>query len=84
MAESSVSPYLQRRLRDLEEVRRRQVSRQVLDVVIGEALGEAKASGQGLVGQIDLATRAALRLQPDMNALDALDAVEKIRRRGCF
>ena len=56
MTESNVSPYLQRRLRDLGEVRRRQVSRQVLDVVIGEALGEAKASGQGLVGQIDLAT----------------------------
>ena len=84
MTESNVSPYLQRRLRDLGEVRRRQVSRQVLDVVIGEALGEAKASGQGLVGQIDLATRAALRLRPEMEALDALDAVERIRRRDCF
>lgn len=76
-----VSPYLQRRLRNYEEVRQQQVSRQVLDAMIAQALGEAKAAGHGPVGQIDLATRAVLKARPEMSALDALDAVEKVRRR---
>lgn len=76
-----VSPYLQRRLRNFEEVRQQQVSRQVLEAVIGQALKDAKAAGHGPVGQIDLATQAALKARPQMNALDALEAVEKVRRR---
>jgi hypothetical protein len=79
-----VSPYLERRLRNLEEVRQRQVSRQVLDAVIASALGDAKADGHGPVGQIDRAARAALKARPEMNALDALEAVERVRRRGLF
>ena len=39
-----VSPYLQRRLRKFEEVREKHVSRQMLDVIIEEALNEAKAA----------------------------------------
>ena len=76
-----VSPYLQRRLRNYEDVRQKQISRQVLDTVIEQVLGEAKTSGHGPVGQIDLATRAVLKARPDMSALDALEAVEKVRRR---
>ena len=84
MAANYVSPYLQRHLRDLEEVRQRQILRQALEVAIGEALSEAKAAGHALPGQIDLAAHAALRLRPNMNALDALGAVERVRRRGNF
>lgn len=76
-----VSPYLQRRLRNFEEVRQKQISRKVLDSVIEQVLGDAKTAGHGPVGQIDLATRAVLRARPDMTALDALEAVEKVRRR---
>ena len=79
-----VSPYLQRRLRNLEEMRHRQVSRQVLDAVIISALSDAKAAGHGPVGQIDRAARAALNARPGLNALDALEAVERVRRRGLF
>ena len=73
MAANYVSPYLQRHLRGLEEVRQRQILRQALEVAIGEALSEAKAAGH-----------AALRLRPNLNALDALGAVERVRRRGNF
>ena len=77
-----VSPYLQRRLRNLQEVRQRQISRQDLDAVIASALSDAKAAGHGPVGQIDRAAHAALKARPGLSALDALDAVERIRRRG--
>ncbi len=79
-----VSPYLQRRLRNLEEMRQHQVSRQVLNAVIVSALSDAKAAGHGPVGQIDRAAQAALKARPELNALDALEAVERIRRRGLF
>ena len=77
-----VSPYLQRRLRDFEEVRRKQVSRQALEAVIARTLSAAKEAGHGPVGQIDLAARAVLEARPEMGALDALQAVEKVRRRA--
>ncbi len=82
MASQYVSPYLERRLRGYEEVRQKQVSRQALDVVILETLTEAKSAGHGQVGQIDLATHAALKARPDISALDALEAVERVRRRS--
>ena len=82
MSGDYVSPYLQRRLRNFEEVRQRQISRQVLDSVIEQVLGDAKTAGHGPVGQIDLATRAVLKARPDMSAIDALEAVEKVRRRA--
>lgn len=81
MSGEYVSPYLQRRLRNYEEVRQQQVSRQVLDAVITQALSDAKAAGHGPVGQIDLATQAVLEARPEWGALDALEAVEKVRRR---
>lgn len=84
MAGDYVSPYLERRLRSLEEVRQKQVSQQVLDAVIARTLGEAKAAGHGPVGQIDLATRAVLKARPSMGAIDALEAVEKVRRRALY
>ena len=79
-----ISPYLQRRLRNFEEVRQKQISRQELAAVIAEVLSEAKTAGHGPVGQIDLAARAVLKARPDMNALDALEAVEKVRRRDLY
>ncbi len=82
LAGEYVSPYLERRLRGYEEVRQKQISRRALDAVILETLTEAKSAGHGPVGQIDLATHAALKARPDMSALDALEAVERIRRRS--
>ena len=82
MSDNYVSPYLQRRLRNYEEVRQKQISRQVLETVIEQLLCEAKTAGHGPVGQMDLATRAVLKVRPEMNALDALEAVEKVRRRA--
>ena len=81
LSDNYVSPYLQRRLRNYGDVRQKQISRQVLDTVIAQVLSEAKTAGHGPVGQIDLGTRAALKARPEMSALDALEAVEKIRRR---
>jgi hypothetical protein len=81
LAGEYISPYLQRRLRGYEEVRQKQISQRVLDAVILETLTEARSAGHGQVGQIDLATRAALKARPDISALDALGAVERIRRR---
>ena len=77
-----ISPYLQRRLRNYEEVRQKQISRQVLDTVIEQLLCEAKTAGHGPVGQFDRATRAVLKARPEMSAFDALEAVEKVRRRA--
>lgn len=77
-----VSPYLQRRLRNYEEVRQQQVTRQALDAVIAQVIRDAKDAGHGPVGQIDLATQAVLHARPQMSALDALEAVEKVRRRA--
>ncbi len=81
LSDNYVSPFLQRRLRNYEEVRQKQISRQVLNTVIAQVLSEAKTAGHGPVGQIDLATRAALKARPEMSGLDALEAVEKVRRR---
>ncbi len=81
LSDNYVSPYLQRRLRKYEDVRQKQISRQVLNTVIAQVLNEAKTAGHGPVGQIDLATRAALKARPEMSGLDALEAVEKVRRR---
>ncbi len=81
LSDNYVSPYLQRRLRKYEDVRQKQISRQVLNTVIAQVLSEAKTAGHGPVGQIDLATRAALKARPEMCGLDALEAVEKVRRR---
>lgn len=79
-----VSPYLRRRLRSYEEVRQKQVSQRVLDAIILRTLSEAKAAGHGQVGQMDLATRAVLDARPDLSALDALEAVERVRRQALF
>lgn len=84
MSGDYISPYLQRRLRKYEEVRQKQISRQVLDTVIAQMLSEAKTAGHGPVGQLDLATRAVLEARPEMGALDALEAVEKMRRRMLY
>ncbi len=81
LSDNYVSPFLQRRLRKYEDIRQKQISRQVLNTVIAQVLSEAKTAGHGPVGQIDLATRAALKARPEMSGLDALEAVEKVRRR---
>lgn len=82
MAGEYISPYLQRRLRSYEEVRQKQVSKRALEAVISRALSEAESAGHGPVGQIDAATRAAMKARPDMSALDALEAVQRVRRRA--
>ena len=82
MSGDYVSPYLQRRLRNYEEVRQKQISRQVLDAVIAQVLSEAKTDGHGPVGRELHPRDRILDARPDMSALDALEAVEKVRRRS--
>ena len=60
------------------------IDRDLVDDRRAQVLSEAKTAGHGLVGQIDVATRAVLKARPEMGALDALEAVEKMRRRNLY
>ena len=73
-----VSPYLQRRIRTLEEVAKTRRKSNPLDAVVKRAM--ARAAGKGPHDQIDSAARAVLELHPNMSPLDALAAVQRVRR----
>jgi len=75
-----VSPYLLRRIRTLDEVARARARSNPLDAVIKRALANARAAGKGPHDQIDSAARAVLDLHPKMSALDALAAIQRVRR----
>jgi hypothetical protein len=75
-----VSPYLQRRIRSLEEVQGARPKPQPLEAVVKRALSEARAAGKGPHDQIDHAASAVLRRHPEMSALDALAAVQRVRK----
>ena len=75
-----VSPYLLRRVRTLEEVARTRSKVNPLDAVVKRALAEARAAGKGPHDQIDRAAMAVLELHPEMSPLDALAAVQRVRR----
>ena len=75
-----VSPYLQRRLRTLEEVARTRAKANPIDVVVKRALANARAAGKGPHEQIDSAARAVLEQHPKMSPLDALAVVQRVRR----
>ncbi len=75
-----VSPYLLRPVRSLKDVEGTRPKAHPLEAVIKRALGEAKAAGKGPHDQIDRAAMAVLRRHPEMNALDALAAVQRVRK----
>jgi len=75
-----VSPYLLRPVRSLNEVQGAPPKAHPLEAVIKRALGEARAAGEGPHDQIDRAAMAVLKRHPDMSALDALAAVQQVRR----
>lgn len=75
-----VSPYLLRPIRSLEEVEGAGPKAYPLEAVIKRALAEARASGKGPHDQIDRAAMAVLERHPDMSALEALAAVQRVRR----
>ncbi len=75
-----VSPYLQRRIRTLEEVAKTRKNSNPLDAVVKRAMASARAAGKGPHDQIDSAARAVLKLHPNMSPLDALAAVQRVRR----
>ena len=75
-----VSPYLLRPVRTLTEVEGTRPKAHPLEAVIKRALSEAKASGKGPHDQIDRAAMAVLERHPDMSALDALAAVQHVRK----
>ena len=76
-----VSPYLERRLRTLNEVAKARKRANPLDVVVKRALANARAAGKGPHDQIDYAAQAILELHPKMSPLDALAAVQRVRRK---
>jgi hypothetical protein len=76
-----VSPYLLRPVRSLKEIEGARPKTYPLDAVVKRALTEAKASGQGPHDQIDRAAMAVLKRHPEMTALDALAAVQRVRRK---
>ncbi len=75
-----VSPYLLRPVRSLREVEGKRPKAHPLEAVIKRALRDAKAAGKGPHDQIDRAAMAVLKRHPEMNALDALAAVQRVRR----
>ncbi len=75
-----VSPYLLRPVRSLTEVEGTRPKAHPLEAVIKRALSEAKATGKGPHDQIDRAAVAVLERHPEMSALDALAAVQRVRR----
>ncbi len=48
--------------------------------IIRQALADAEAAGKDYQGQTEEAARAVLQARPDMTALDALVAVNLVRR----
>ncbi len=75
-----VSPYLLRPVRSLKDVEGTRPKAHPLEAVIRRALREAKAAGKGPHDQIDRAAMAVLERHPEMDALDALAAVQQVRR----
>ena len=75
-----VSPYLLRRIRSLEEIEGAKAKPHPLEAVVEHALRQARAAGKGPHDQIDHAASAVLRRNPEMSALDALAAVQRVRK----
>ena len=51
-----------------------------LDIVIRQALADARAGGRDHLTQTELAVRTVRRVRPDMTASAALSAVRRIQR----
>ena len=51
-----------------------------LDIVIRQALADARAAGKDHLTQTEEAVRTAVKARPDMTASEALSAVELMRR----
>jgi hypothetical protein len=75
-----VSPYLLRRIRTLKEVARARRKLNPLEAVVKQALAEARAAGKGPHDQVNRAAMAVLELYPEMSRLDALAAVQRVRK----
>ena len=53
-----------------------------LENVIRQALRDAEAAGLDQLGRLQYAGRAVRRVRPDMNASEALDAVQLIHQEA--
>ena len=77
MTSDMVSPYLQRRVRTLEEVSRRHPRTEDLDDLIRKVIEQIKAAGMGPHEQMNRAAMVVLKLRPELSALDALAMVQR-------
>ncbi len=76
-----VSPYLLRPRRSYEEVASEQPPNDpMIERVIRRALAEAEATGKGHYDQIDRAAVAVLGQYPEMSGIEALAAVQRVKR----
>jgi hypothetical protein len=73
----TVSPYLLRPVRSLEEVARARPEAQDMDDVIQKVVDQVKAAGLGTHEQMNRAAMVVLKLRPDLSALDALSLVQR-------
>lgn len=81
MTSDMVSPYLQRRVRTLEEVSRTRPKPDDLDDLIRKVITQIKAAGMGPHEQMNRAAMVVLKLRPDPSALDALAMVQRATKQ---
>ena len=77
MTSDMVSPYLQRRVRTLEEVSRTRSKPDDLEDLIRKVIAQIKAAGMGPHEQMNRAAMVVLKLRPELSALDALAMVQR-------
>ena len=71
------SPYLERPKRSLEEVLHERPTGEDLEDVIRQVVAQCHRGGLGPHEQMNRAAMVALKLQPDLSALDALALVHR-------
>lgn len=75
------SPYLEKPTRSLEEVLDSRPRDEDLEDVIRQVVARCHRSGLGPHEQLNRAAMVALKLQPELSALDALALVHRVTRK---
>lgn len=81
MTSDTISPYLQRRVRTLEEVSRTRRQPDDLDDLIRKVIEQIKAAGMGPHEQMNRAAMVVLKLRPELSSLDALAMVQRATKK---
>lgn len=77
MSRDIVSPYLQRRVRTIEEVMRARPEKRDMDELIRNVVKQVKSAGLGPHEQMNRAAMVVLKLRPELTPLDALAMVQR-------